>query len=97
MIDFDIQRRLYLCCYDISDTQARRGVHRIVSTFASGGQKSAYECFLSIGERHLLLNLTAPFMDECDNLVLQPLNKAQSIITLGVAQRPINSGFTFIG
>lgn len=96
-MEFEIQRRLYLCCYDITDSRARRSVLRIVATYSSGGQKSAYECYLSYAERHTLLALTSSYLDECDCLVLQPLNPSSDIKTFGIASKPVNVGFLFLG
>jgi CRISPR-associated protein Cas2 len=96
MLDFDIQRRLYLVCYDIADHKIRHGIHRIVRTYASGGQKSAYECYLSISEQHTLNKLVGIKLEEGDSFVIQPIIKPNEIRVLGVAIKPINSSFTLV-
>jgi CRISPR-associated protein Cas2 len=97
MLDFDIQRRLYLVCYDIADNKIRQGVHRIVRTYSSGGQKSAYECYLSISEQHTLNKLVEIQLEPDDSFVIQPIITPNEIRVLGVALRPINSSFTLVG
>jgi CRISPR-associated protein Cas2 len=96
-MNLEIKRKLFVCCYDIANTSDRRLVHRIVSSFACGGQKSAYECFLSVGEQNLLMNLTKPYCQELDSFVLQPISDAKDIIVLGIANKPVNIGFLFLG
>lgn len=92
-----IKRRLFVCCYDISDDKARREVHRVVRSFSCGGQKSAYECFLSPSEAALLLAMTKGALDDSDNLVLQPISDAREIMTLGCVIKPVNLGFCYLG
>lgn len=97
MLDFDIQRRLYLVCYDISDHDCRHSVHRIVRSYSSGGQKSAYECYLSISEHHLLEQLVNPKLDELDSFVIQPIVKPHEIRVIGSAIKPISDSFIVVG
>ncbi|HHQ4593940.1 TPA: CRISPR-associated endonuclease Cas2 [Aeromonas veronii] len=94
---FAIKRQLFVCCYDISDDKARKSVHRVVRSFACGGQKSAYECFLSPSEAALLLAMTQGSLADGDNLVLQPISTARDIVTLGCASKPVNLGFCYLG
>lgn len=47
-------RKLYLVCYDVSSPAALRRVHRLVSAYAIGSQKSFYECWLTTSELELL-------------------------------------------
>ncbi len=42
-----MSRTLYLVCYDISEKKALRRIHKRVSSFAIGGQKSFYECWMT--------------------------------------------------
>jgi CRISPR-associated protein Cas2 len=49
-------RSLYLVAYDISDDRLRRRMLRVVRGYASRGQKSALECWLSPTEARELLS-----------------------------------------
>jgi CRISPR/Cas system-associated endoribonuclease Cas2 len=69
----------------------------MVMTFSSGGQKSAYECFLTQQEHYLLNMLAQQFLEESDSFVLQPIADASDIRTYGIGVKPINRGFIFIG
>jgi len=48
-------RDLYLAAYDISAPDRLRAMLYAVKGYATGGQKSVYECFLSQGERQELM------------------------------------------
>ena len=48
-------RHLFLIGYDISENPRRRRALREVQHHALGGQKSFYECWLSVGELQTLL------------------------------------------
>ncbi|MUK39233.1 hypothetical protein GNP82_16915 [Aliivibrio fischeri] len=61
MLNLDIKRQLFLCCYDISDTERRDRVCSIVKSFAIGGQYSCYECFLSRSEYQMLHRMLNAF------------------------------------
>ena len=95
MWSYLVTRKLYLVCYDIADKKDRNNVRRIVKSFSSGGQKSAYECYLSSAEFNLLINLTRAHITPTDNLVIQPINEKMTVrvIGLGMCPSPINSHY----
>ena len=41
------KRALYIATYDVADPTRLRKVHHVVKRFATGGQKSVFECFLN--------------------------------------------------
>lgn len=49
------ERHLHLVAYDVSHPKRLRRALFAVRAYATGGQKSAHECFLSPGERSALL------------------------------------------
>src|SRR6058998_97429 len=49
------ERDLYIAAYDISSARRLRAALKLVKGHATGGQKSAYECFLTPAERRDLL------------------------------------------
>lgn len=97
MLNLDIKRQLFLCCYDISDAERRDRVCSIVKSFAIGGQHSCYECFLSRAEYQMLLRMLNACSESDDSIVLQPVLSNKAIKCLGVAAPPVNLGFTYIG
>jgi CRISPR-associated protein Cas2 len=48
-------RHLHLVAYDVAHPRRLRQALHAVRAHATGGQKSAHECFLSAGERAALL------------------------------------------
>ena len=45
-----VQRSLYLFCYDVSCSRRRRRVQRLLATFRVEGQKSVFECLMTVTE-----------------------------------------------
>lgn len=44
-------RKLYIVAYDVRKPSRLSKALRVVRSFASGGQKSAYECWLDAADR----------------------------------------------
>ncbi|TSE29908.1 CRISPR-associated endoribonuclease Cas2 [Tepidimonas taiwanensis] len=44
------QRSLYLFCYDVSCSRRRRRVQRLLATYRVEGQKSVFECLMTLAE-----------------------------------------------
>lgn len=97
MLSLDIKRQLFLCCYDISDTERRDRIRATVKSFAIGGQYSCYECFLSRSEYQMLLRMLNAYSESSDSIVLQPVLSNKAIKCLGTAVPPVNVGFTYMG
>ncbi len=49
------ERNLFVVAYDVSDPSRLRKMLYIIKDYATGGQKSAYECYLSDVERNELI------------------------------------------
>lgn len=58
------KRPLYIAAYDVSEPARLRKVHHVVKRFATGGQKSVFECFLTPSERDELLTDVREILDE---------------------------------
>lgn len=84
----DMQRSLYLVCYDISDSKRLRKVHQLIKAYAIGGQKSFYECWLTPKD---LLNLKQDLMQLMDLAVdrvhIFQLDTQTKAIFMGLASR----------
>ncbi len=89
-----IQRDLYLAAYDISHSGRLRAVMARVRAHATGGQKSAYECFLTPTERGDLLADILLLIDESeDRFLLLQLDPRMKVETLGIARPPLDPPF----
>lgn len=93
-----MQRQLYLVAYDIRDPKRLYRMLYILKEYASGGQKSAFECYLSDGEKKELLDRCMQVMlCEEDALLVMRLKNQEEINILGKAVHPINEDYTYIG
>ncbi|OQW66523.1 MAG: CRISPR-associated endonuclease Cas2 [Proteobacteria bacterium ST_bin11] len=92
------QRQLYLAAYDISCNRRLRKALYVLRAYASGGQKSVFECFLTITEKRQLLEDIAQVIDpEEDRFILLRLAGAKQIRTLGKAVAPQDGSFYYVG
>jgi CRISPR-associated protein Cas2 len=88
-------RHLFLVGYDIRENPTRRRVLRDVQHHALGGQKSFYECWLSVGElQALLAQMRARIHDQVDRVVFIRLDGRSQSLQLGNAE-PIESADYF--
>ncbi len=93
-----MHRDLYLVAYDVRDPRRLRKVHRVVVAHATGGQKSAFECFLTEAERNRLAEDLAGVMDlSKDRAHIIRLRRNCQVVTLGVAVPPRDPVFYFVG
>lgn len=92
------QRRLHIAAYDVTDDQRRRAVHRIVRGYASGAQKSVYECVLSPAEQSRLLSAAEAELDLAeDRFFIVALEPRGLILGLGRAVVPTDIDFRYFG
>jgi CRISPR-associated protein Cas2 len=93
-----MHRDLYLVAYDIREPNRLRDVHKFVIGYATGGQYSAYECFLTEAEhRELAAGLAERMELEQDRAHVIRLRTNCVVTTLGVAVPPRDPTFYFVG
>lgn len=89
---------LYITAYDIRSARRLRAALKVVKGHATGGQKSAYECFLTPAERRSLVqDLRAVIDPEQDRVLLIRLDPRSRVHTLGVAEPPQDPPFFYCG
>lgn len=92
------QRRLYLAAYDVSCPRRLRAALQVLKGYASGGQKSVFECFLSAAERTELLARVREVIDPAeDRFLLLPLAGDRPVGTLGIAVPPEDPEYYYVG
>ena len=92
------QRNLYLISYDVRKPKRLRAVLKATREFATGGQQSVHECWLSDAERGDLLATLAMIIDDSvDSLICIRLDARQSVITLGRALSPDDGDCFYVG
>ena len=91
-------RQPYLAAYDISDNRRLQRALRVVKDYATGGQKSVFECFLSDGERIQLMRRVRAVIDvREDRFFLVGLSTRRAVRTLGIAVPPVDPDFYYVG
>jgi len=91
------KRSLYIAAYDIRAPRRLRRMLRVLKNYATGGQKSVFECFLTPQERKELLERVSAEMLSMDRFLLVRLDPRSRIEVLGIAIRPADPDFYYIG
>lgn len=93
-----MNRQLYLVAYDVREpSRLRRALH-ILKDYACAGQKSVFECWLSLKERHQLeRRLNEQLDSEVDSVMFSTLRKTHPVRTLGIAPQPEDTPFVYFG
>jgi CRISPR-associated protein Cas2 len=92
------ERDLYIAAYDISSARRLRAALKLVKGHATGGQKSAYECFLTPAERrNLLRELRGVIEPGEDRVLLIRLDPRSRVRTLGIGEAPQDPPFFYCG
>ncbi|MCC7414050.1 MAG: CRISPR-associated endonuclease Cas2 [Gammaproteobacteria bacterium] len=91
------ERDLYLLAYDVTDDRRLRVSLALARQYATGGQKSVHECFMTSAERGDLLHDYGLVLNErTDRLLLLRLDPRSRTYALGTAEPPTNSGYFYV-
>ena len=91
-------RQLYLVAYDVRNSTRLGRIHKVLKDFACGGQKSAYECYLTVSERDELVSRAKQCIDIGeDALLIIRMNDSDNVTTLGIATKPVDELYTYLG
>lgn len=91
-------RTLYIAAYDVSDVARLRDALKILKGYASGRQKSVFECFLTPAERQDLIAQVRGVLDRYeDRFLLVRLDSRGKVRTLGKAVRPTDPPWFYVG
>ncbi len=91
-------RDLYLAAYDVADARRLRASLDLVKGYATGGQKSVHEVFLTPGEKSALLHDIALILDEDeDRFLLVRLDPRATAFALGIARQPVDPLHFYVG
>lgn len=91
-------RQLYIAAYDIASPSRLRKALRILRAYASGGQKSVFECYLNLTEkRQLLASMECLIVPDEDRFLLILLDGHGEVRTLGRAVPPQDGEFFYVG
>ncbi len=92
------QRALYLAAYDVSNDARLAEALEIIRSYATGGQKSAYECFLDESERRDLIAQMHQCLDlREDRFALVRIDLRAKVYVLGIAVKPRDPAYFYVG
>lgn len=92
------ERALYIAAYDVVDNKRRRRMRKMMQGYATGGQKSVFECFLNSNERRWLIIKGCSHLDEQEDrfAILRVEERTQPILH-GIATPPVDPHFRYVG
>lgn len=91
-------RTLYIACYDISDARRLRKALHVLRDYATGGQKSVFECYLTDAEKQALVEEVREAIDEAeDRFLLLRLDPRTPVRVLGIAEPPADPDYFYVG
>ncbi|WP_412852566.1 CRISPR-associated protein Cas2 [Ectothiorhodospira shaposhnikovii] len=92
------KRDFYLAAYDVSERGRLSAALSLVRAYATGGQKSVHEVFLTDAERRELLHDMALILDEEeDRFLLLRLDPRGRVHTLGKGTQPHDPTLFYMG
>ena len=92
------QRLLHLACYDVSEPRRLIAALKLARVYATGGQKSVHELFLTPAERIALVEDMSALLalETVRFLLLRPAPRSR-VPTLGKAVQPADPDYFYVG
>lgn len=92
------QRDLYLAAYDISEPRRLSAALKATRAYATGGQRSVHEIYLTAAERLQLVQDIGSLIDlATDRFLLLRLDPRSRVHTLGKAVAPADPDYFYLG
>ncbi len=90
-------RQLHLACYDVACPRRLTRALKLARRYATGGQKSVHELFLTEAERDALVQDMRHLLDlGTDRFLLLRLDPRSRVHTLGKAVPPADPEFFYV-
>ena len=90
-------RQLHLACYDVACPRRHTRALKLARRYATGGQKSVHELFLTEAERDALVQDMRHLLDlSTDRFLLLRLDPRSRVHTLGKAVPPADPDFFYV-
>ena len=91
-------RDLHLACYDVAEQRRLTAALKLARRYATGGQKSAHELFLTPAERDKLVADMRALLDlSTDRFLMLRLDPRSRVHTLGKAVQPADPDYFYVG
>lgn len=92
-----MKRTIYLTAYDVFEKRRLQRTRKFLVGYKAAGQKSCFECWLTQGELHHVMNRLAQIMDtKIDRLHLFQLDPRMKVRCFGVAKSFDAHGFMIV-
>ncbi len=92
------QRLLHLACYDVAEPHRLIAALKLARVYATGGQKSVHELYLTVAERITLIDDMRALLDlSTDRFLLLRLDPRSRVHTLGKAVQPADPDYFYVG
>lgn len=92
------QRDLHLAAYDIAEPSRLGAALKLTRAYATGGQKSVHELFLTPAEREQMVSDMDALIDKAtDRFLLLKLDPRSRVFTLGRAVAPADPDYFYVG
>ncbi len=92
------KRALYIAAYDVASPSRLRKAHHLAKSFATGGQKSVFECFLTpIERKRFVLEAVDLLDDHEDRFVLLRVEERTNALLYGIALPAADPEFYYVG
>ena len=92
-----MSRTLHRAAYDISAPSRLAAALKLVRSYATGGQKSVHEIFLTEGEKRTLLQEMRQLLAEIDQFLLVRLDSRTEFMTRGNGHKPADPDYFYLG
>ncbi len=93
-----MERTLYIVAYDITGEKRLNRVRFFLKGYSTGGQKSAYECFLTDGElKYVRSALDGMILHDEDRVHIFQMDGRSKTHVLGIAVQPKDPAYFYIG
>lgn len=91
-------RLLYIIAYDIADETRLARVRYFLKNYATGGQRSVYECFLLPQELKFIISRLRRLISlHEDRVHIFRIDARSEVHTLGIAVKPKDPKYFYIG
>ena len=91
-------RVLYLAAYDVPSPRRLAAALKILRAYATGGQKSVHEIYLTVAERSALIEDMSALLDlDTDRFLLLRLDPRSQVLTKGQGTAPSDPDYFYVG
>lgn len=93
-----MHRKLRIAAYDIREPKRLQQALQVLKGYSSGGQKSVFECHLTLADYGELMRDMEDVIDaEVDRFLTVEVGTGAAVRTMGIAVAPEDPPFFYVG